>query len=1081
MFSNKKLSNNLKKRAQNIRRKYTKRKVLRKIRSKKNKKISFLKIFSFIIFSFLLFLIIWWVIFYYKDIAPLPPVENLKNMKIAESSVIYDRHWKELYKIFKEKRTYVDYDNISKNMINAIVAWEDQRFWTTPWFDIIWIIRSIIVWLIHWEWPHWTSGISQQLMKVTYLTSERKIERKLKELYLSRKLNKVFDKKKILELYLNKIFFWANSYWIEQASLTFFGVWAKDLNVLQSAILASLPKAPSWLSPYNHKDKLLWYPYIYEEKKQDQILKLLNKKDIIIYNSLVKKLENFINNLKFKRVNDRVLVCWLSKKFLKKQFRIDSDWCSLIDYSDLLILLNSIRIKDWKNYIEYQTWRKDYILWRMLEDKYISFSDYKKAIIDSFWFKFKKYSDKIKYPYFVMYVKEYLEKKYWKDIVEKWWLRIYTTLDSDLQDEAEALIKKYWPINEKRFWAKNDAIVSIDNKSGWILAMVWGRDYFDVENWWNNNMITSRLQPWSTFKPFVYALAIKNNRIWTKTPVYDLKTVFPWNYSPSNFDWKYMWKMNISTALDNSRNIPAIKMFYLAWGENKIINFMEKLWVKTLRDFKKEYYNKYHKKYVYWASMALWTWLMTPLELAWAYSVFANLWKKKDITPILKVIDSKWNVIEDNTIKKKEKVPVISPALAYIMNTILSDSSSRPAFWNKYMTIPWRKLAAKTGTSTKQYYKNWRKIIAPRNLWTVGYTPQITTVVWVWNTDWKQLYLNWNWLEWAGPIMRGFMNYAHKKLIVQNWKRPVWVRDVKISEISWKLPNPDTFPKNLIVDSLFINPPKTYDNSLKEVEVDSLCNWIVTPETPETAIKKWYYIAFHSLKPDNPAWENPVQAWVKKWEWKKRYSNFWNIITDFKNEPCKRSWKANILINSNIKEWQILATGINYLEFWFKWDRPIVKARILLNNTLLKEIKINNKLKWVEKVSYLIPKDFTNKTANLIVQVIDIEGYAYSDSQNVQILWKDIIWPKIILKNDLDNTLNSWEKFEISWEASDSSWVRSVNIYLDSKPLKIWINNNRFSYLLDTTWLSKWLHIIKVQAYDYNFNSSFKEINLIIK
>ncbi len=1065
-----------------VKKKYTKKMFITKKIPKKSwlKAKTILKFLWFLFISFFVILGIWGIIFYNKYIKVLPPIENLKNINIAESSTIYDKNWNELYKIFKEKRTYVNYDNISKNMINAIIAWEDQRFWTTPWFDIVWIIRSVLVAAIHWEWPKWTSWISQQLMKVTYLTNERKIERKLKELWLSRKLNKVFDKKKILELYLNKIFFWANSYWVEQASNTFFGKKAKDLSVLESSILASLPKAPSGLSPYNHADKLLWYPYIYAEWKEDEILKLLNQKDLAIYNHLTLKLINFIENLKFKDIDWRVLICWLKKEDLKKSFRIDNDWCTVIDYEDLLVFLNSIKLKDWKNYIEYQTWRKDYILWRMLEDRYITFDEYKQAILDSFWFKFKKYSDKIKYPYFVMYVKEYLEKKYGKEVVEKWWLKIYTTLDSKLQDKAEELIKKYWEQNEKKFWAKNDAIISIDNKTGWILAMVWWRDYFDIENWWNNNMVTSRLQPGSTFKPFVYALAIKNNKIWNKTPVYDVETTFPWNYTPANFDWKFMWKMALDEALNNSRNIPAIKMFFLAWWEKIIINFMEKLWVKTLADFKKEYKEKHWKEYVYWASMALWTWLMSPLELAKAYTVFANLWTKVEVTPILKVIDSKGNIIEDNTKKNFKKENVMSPALAYIMNTILSNTNARPNFWNNYLTIPWRKLAAKTGTSTKQFYKWWIKKIYPRNLWTIGYTPQITTIVWVWNTSGEELYYNWNWLEWAWPIMKDFMAYAHEWLPIENWNKPAWVKEINVSEVSGLLPSPDWFPEEFLIKSMFLNIPNKYDNSLREIEVDSLCNWIVTKDTPKFAIKKWYFLNFHSLKPDNPAWENPVQKWVREWKWKEKYWNISNVITSYQDAPCKRDGRVKTLINWSIKDWDRLFVGQNYVEIGFKSERQIKKILIMLNNILIKEIP-TRWTKWVEKVNFYIPKEFANKIATLKFIAIDSQWYDYTDYQSVTILAKDKIWPEIKIDWDKKIILNKWDVLKITWKAYDPSWIRSVNIFIDWKSIAIGLKNSRFKYIFDTSVLDKWEHILRVEAYDNNFNNWFAEKILIIK
>ena len=272
MFNKKKIK---KSSFKNRKRNFSKSKLLKK--KKKNTK-SLFKMISFLIVSFILIWTLVGFILYKKYIEPLPPVENIKNLNIAQTSTIYDKDWGELYKIYKENRTYIDYKDISKNMINALVAWEDQRFWTTPGFDLIWISRAAIYGIFTGDFK-WTSGLSQQLMKVTYLTNERSIERKIKEFYLSWKLNKVYDKTKILELYLNKIFFGSNAYWIEQASKTFFWISAKDLNILQSSVLASLPKAPSGLSPYSKKPKLMGYPLVYSKEDEENKTKLLTKKD----------------------------------------------------------------------------------------------------------------------------------------------------------------------------------------------------------------------------------------------------------------------------------------------------------------------------------------------------------------------------------------------------------------------------------------------------------------------------------------------------------------------------------------------------------------------------------------------------------------------------------------------------------------------------------------------------------------------------------------------------------------------------------------------------------------------------------
>ena len=727
-------------------------------------------IILFLLFSLLA--IFFCFLYYLYVISTLDDVKDIKELSIAKSSVIYDRNGWELYKIYSEKRTYVGIEEININMINAIVAWEDKRFWTHPWYDKIGILRSIIDWLLNWNNFTWTSWITQQLVKITYLTNERTIERKLKELYISTELSSHFEKKDILELYLNKIFFWWNSYGVEQVSQTYFWKKAIDLWILESSILASLPKAPTWLSPYNNKDKLLGFPVILNTEYSSEI-EILSKKDlddnILEIDSLFKILNNLTSSNKWNYLE----ICWIDNQNLKNNFNVDINWCINLKYSKLLSFLNSISIKSNNNIISYKTWRKDYVLSRMLEDEYITFDEFIKSITDSFWFEFNNYRDDIKYPHFVMYILNYLNSKYDEDYIKNWWLKIYTTIDPNLQDKAQELIKKQVAINTEKYSAKNAALISLDSKTSEILSMIGWVDYFNEDILGYNNIILARLQPWSSFKPFVYMLAMIKEWFTKNTIFTDAKFTFPWDYTPQNSDWKFMWKMTLSKALNYSRNIPAVKVYYAAWEENEIIKFLRHFWIKSLDIVKEEFKEKYWFNYVYAAPMALWTVQITPLELAWAYSVFANNWVKNKITPILKIIDFNWNIIEESNFNN-EWIQVIERKMSFEMNSILSNTNDRPKIWNYFLTIPGRQMAAKTGTSSKQYKKepeDKEDTIVPKDMWTVWYTPQITTVVWAWNNNWEELEWDAFWMNWAGPIMRDFMTFAHEGLDVETWKK----------------------------------------------------------------------------------------------------------------------------------------------------------------------------------------------------------------------------------------------------------------------------------------------------------------------
>lgn len=117
--------------------------------------------------------------------------------------------------------------------------------------------------------------------------------------------------------------------------------------------------------------------------------------------------------------------------------------------------------------------------------------------------------------------------------------------------------------------------------------------------------------------------------------------------------------------------------------------------------------------------MSLGTAMMTPLELASAYSVYANMGYKKDIVPVIKILDARGLVVEEFIAEDNTGEQVLDASTAYITNYILSDTGARPSFWNNYLSLKGRSAAAKTGTSTKQYEERGRKVILPRNLWTV--------------------------------------------------------------------------------------------------------------------------------------------------------------------------------------------------------------------------------------------------------------------------------------------------------------------------------------------------------------------------
>lgn len=171
---------------------------------------------------------------YFAFLHSLPSIDTIEKDVLPESTVIYDRNGGELYKLYnEEKRTYVGYSGISDSMKNAIIAAEDKTFFENPGIDLRGLVRSGVNYAFgKTDRIQGTSTISQQLIKNTFLSNERSLERKVKEIYLSYRLNSKYSKEKILELYLNKISFGNNAYGVEEAAKTYFGKSAKDVGVL---------------------------------------------------------------------------------------------------------------------------------------------------------------------------------------------------------------------------------------------------------------------------------------------------------------------------------------------------------------------------------------------------------------------------------------------------------------------------------------------------------------------------------------------------------------------------------------------------------------------------------------------------------------------------------------------------------------------------------------------------------------------------------------------------------------------------------------------------------------------------------
>lgn len=1013
----------------------------------------------------------------------MPSIESLaRGDYFRESTIIYDKDKQPIYTLYKDgKRTYIEYNQISQYIKDAIVATEDKTFFTNPGVDVLGIFRAWANYLLgKTDVVKGTSTISQQLIRNTLLTQERSIKRKIQEAYLSYKLNNQYSKEKILEMYLNAFSFGSNANGIEEASRTYFGKSAKDIGPLGATILASLPKWPTFYSPYNHRDRLMGkiYTYPLSDPTQTNILDTAKKREE--YAKLYTPFKSYLSGMTIEGKWDKVSLCGVKESYTRNSlYKPNSSWCINISHDDFLGFFGDIIISDTlssgsggteKYALEYIIGRKDFVAGRMFEEGMIDGLTFKKIVFDGLEFEFQRNLSDIKYPYFVMYIKEYLEAKYGKDIDVTSGLKVYTTLDSKLQDKAEELLRKQVEINKKQYGASSAALISMDNKTGKLLTMVGWPDYNDEDNGGNNNMTLASRQPGSSFKPIVYSLAISKNPIGPESPVADIETSFWAKYKPNNYDNSFMGIMMLKNALAYSRNIPAIKMFYLAGGEEDIIKYAKTIGIGTLKE-----------NFWYGAPLAIGAWEVRPIDMLQAYSVFANLGIKRDIYAIEKIEDSNGEIIEETT-KPIEK-EVFSPAAAYIITKILSDNNARPesTFWRNALTIPGRVVAAKTGTSNKEITK---EKILPRDLWTIGYTPQLTTVVWAGNVNGKETKWTCDGLNCAAAIWKWFMEFALKDLPKEDWKEPDGIYKYTIAKASGKLAS-ETTPQDQKISTIMAVEMKEYDSGMKEERIDTLCNGPVSENTPEGAIANIY---IPSAKPVidwyDPAWT----AWF--FTAAGIYSGTGKI--ERSNTPCERpNGPGDISIS-------VQTVGINgglenewkkIIETSWIGNRAIKHFVLKSGNEILTNIDYGT---WGKtNASERTTMNLANGDNTFSVELTDIYGYKYTESKTIKIgdstsstPSNTNIDPQITTINPKngDNrvTLYAGDSFNLRFSIAIGTESREISISLDDTSIQNAAAGDVFVVPIGTSWLSAGNHILKIKLIDGNMKTVEKRITLFV-
>ena len=541
-----------------------------------------------------------------NDLPQLP--QSLGHINLSLPTEIYSADGEQI-KVLGERHP-VNIEDISPNFLKAIIAVEDARFYSHNGIDHRALIRALITNFRTKKIVQGGSTITQQLSKNLFFSFERNWVRKIKELLVAFQLEVTFGKEQILEAYSNQIYFGSGAYGVEEASQTYFNSRARDLTLLQAAMLAGLPNSPNNANPFVHFEKAMK--------------------------------------------------------------------------------------------------RTEFILKRMVSENLISSSEREEALKSRIDLANPKVESNPNL-YFVDEVLAKLEKNYGKEFVHFGGLKIFTTLDTRYQyfalkgarNHLEALkgkIKK-----ESNSEKLQVALVAIENKSGAVKALLGGRNYSHSQF---NRAVSNNRLPGSSFKPFVYLTAMESLGFSPATVVNDepfeieIPGTEPWQ--PQNFDEEYAGDIVLKKALLKSINIVSAKLMQQV-GPDKVIRTARKFGIKSPLGRH--------------LSLALGTSGVSPLEIASAYSVIANLGIYNEPYLIQQIEDFQGNRLYEHFYQGVQQYgPDALYPLLDMMRGVVERGTGRIVRRMGFQ----HPAAGKTGTTN-----------AFKDAWFNGFTKDISTSVWV--------------------------------------------------------------------------------------------------------------------------------------------------------------------------------------------------------------------------------------------------------------------------------------------------------------------------------------------------------------
>lgn len=636
-----------------------------------------------------------------------PPVEALNDYTPRQTSKLYAVDGRFIAELGNERRTLVKLDEIPQTVQQAFVITEDKRFYSHAGVDWRRVFGALARDILARGWDQGFSTITMQLARNVFperLTREKTLVRKLREAKVARAIEAKYDKKKILELYLNQISLGNGAFGVEVASQRYFGKSVRDLNIAEAATLAALPKAPERYNPRKHPDRAI--------QRRNTVIELMRENGAI------------------------------------------SEADASVARAYPLQLANKEEAGDVA-------------------------------------------------PYFVEWIRQQLDDQFGKQLYEQG-LRVYTTLDLDMQSAAERALERQLRLIEASRYGRFDhesyeqyvarslagteagenspylqgAFIAEDPRNGAIRAMVGGRDFYDSKF---NRATQALRQPGSAFKPIVYAAAVQNGRP-ASYIVNDSPLVVPLgggagkDWAPKNYDGKFLGEMPMRRGLYESRNIVAIRVG-MELGEQTVINEARNFGITTpIPPF---------------PSIHIGAADVYPIEMVSAYSAFANQGIRPTPNAILRVENARQEVLWQQTPARSQ---VLSPEESWIMVDMMKDvirrGTASGSVWGAGFHLP---AGGKTGTTNDG-----------TNVWFIGYTADLVAGVWMGFDRPQKIMNDAQGGRLAAPAWTQFMSEVYRrKPAPPDWPMPssIITRDIDVSTGMLQTPY---CPRDLIRTEFYI-------------------------------------------------------------------------------------------------------------------------------------------------------------------------------------------------------------------------------------------------------------------------------------